>query len=83
MTGAVVLLSSIPFFFLPKSLPKQGQEERQSKSTELASVAEQENILPEEKQDHEVKEKPVTFQELAKGTVQQLRDWFFWPKFCM
>uniref|UniRef100_A0A7N6BYU6 Solute carrier organic anion transporter family member n=1 Tax=Anabas testudineus TaxID=64144 RepID=A0A7N6BYU6_ANATE len=28
VTGAVVLLSSIPFWFLPKSLPKQGQDKR-------------------------------------------------------
>uniref|UniRef100_A0A8C4DPA0 Solute carrier organic anion transporter family member n=1 Tax=Dicentrarchus labrax TaxID=13489 RepID=A0A8C4DPA0_DICLA len=38
VTGTVILLSSIPFWFLPKSLPKQGQEESQSKSTELATV---------------------------------------------
>lgn len=70
VTGTVILLSSIPFWFLPKSLPKQGQEHSQSKSTELTTVAEQENFLPEENQDHEEKEKPVTFQELAKGTIQ-------------
>uniref|UniRef100_A0A673BMH5 Solute carrier organic anion transporter family member n=1 Tax=Sphaeramia orbicularis TaxID=375764 RepID=A0A673BMH5_9TELE len=27
VTGTVILLSSIPFWFLPKSLPKQGQEQ--------------------------------------------------------
>lgn len=70
MTGTVVLLSSIPFWFLPKSLPKQGEEQSQSKATELATVTEQENFLPDENQEHEEKEKPVTFQELAKGTVQ-------------
>ena len=69
MTGTVLLLSSIPFWFLPKSLPKQGQEESQSKSTELATVAEQENFLAEENQEHDEKEKPVTFQEMAKGNV--------------
>lgn len=64
VTGTVVLLSSIPFFFLPKSLPKQGQkqEQIQSKSTELATKTEQEQFLPEETQ-----EKPVKFQEMAKG----------------
>uniref|UniRef100_A0A8C4DNG0 Solute carrier organic anion transporter family member n=1 Tax=Dicentrarchus labrax TaxID=13489 RepID=A0A8C4DNG0_DICLA len=75
VTGTVILLSSIPFWFLPKSLPKQGQEESQSKSTELATVAEQENFLQEENQDEE-KEKPVTFQELAKDFVPSLRRLF-------
>ncbi len=69
-TGTLIMMSSIPFWFLPKSLPKQGQEESQSKHTELATVAEQENFLPEEGQDQVEKEKPVKFQELAKGTVQ-------------
>uniref|UniRef100_UPI0037E7D929 solute carrier organic anion transporter family member 1C1-like n=1 Tax=Semicossyphus pulcher TaxID=241346 RepID=UPI0037E7D929 len=76
VTGTVVLLSSIPFWFLPKSLPKQGQEQSQSKSTELAPVAEQESFLPEENQDHEEKEKPVTFQEMAKDFVPSLRRLF-------
>uniref|UniRef100_A0A8C3GB75 Solute carrier organic anion transporter family member n=1 Tax=Cyclopterus lumpus TaxID=8103 RepID=A0A8C3GB75_CYCLU len=35
VTGTVILLSSIPFWFLPKSLPKQGQEESHSTGTEL------------------------------------------------
>lgn len=63
VTGTVGLLSSIPFFFLPKSLPKQGQEQEeiQSKSTELATKTEQEQFLPEETQEK------VKFQEMAKG----------------
>lgn len=63
VTGTVVLLSSIPFFFFPKSLPKQGQEQEeiQSKSTELATKTEQEQFLPEETQEK------VKFQEMAKG----------------
>ncbi|KAM9334622.1 uncharacterized protein ABDE67_021176 [Symphorus nematophorus] len=76
VTGTVILLSSIPFWFLPKSLPKQGQEESQSKSTELATVAEQENFLPEENQDPGEKEKPVTFQELAKDFIPSLKRLF-------
>ncbi|XP_044199331.1 solute carrier organic anion transporter family member 1C1-like [Thunnus albacares] len=78
VTGTVILLSSIPFWFLPKSLPKQGQEQSQaqSKGTELATVAEQENFLPEENQDHEEKEKPVTFQELAKDFIPSLKRLF-------
>lgn len=69
-TGTVIFLAGIPFWFLPKSLPKQGQEESQSKSTEITSVAEQENFLPEQSQDQEEKEKQVSFREMAKGTVQ-------------
>ncbi|KAM8739745.1 solute carrier organic anion transporter family, member 1D1 isoform 1-T2 [Acanthopagrus schlegelii] len=76
VTGTIIMLSSIPFWFLPKSLPKQGQEESQSKGTELATMAEQENFLPEEAQDHVEKEKPVTFQELAKDFVPSLRRLF-------
>ncbi|XP_069012756.1 solute carrier organic anion transporter family member 1C1-like [Embiotoca jacksoni] len=76
VTGMVILLSSIPFWFLPKSLPKQGQEQRQSKSRELVTVAEQENFLPEETQDHEEKERSVSFQELAKDFLPSLRRLF-------
>lgn len=68
MTGTVILLSCIPFWFLPKSMPKQGEKKSPSKNTELATVAEQENFLPES-QEHEEKEKPVTFQEMAKGDM--------------
>uniref|UniRef100_A0A673BGX7 Solute carrier organic anion transporter family member n=1 Tax=Sphaeramia orbicularis TaxID=375764 RepID=A0A673BGX7_9TELE len=76
VTGTVILLSSIPFWFLPKSLPKQGQEQSKSKSTELSTVAEQENFLPEENQEHEDKEKPVTFKELAKDFIPSLKRLF-------
>uniref|UniRef100_A0A669DRJ5 Solute carrier organic anion transporter family member n=1 Tax=Oreochromis niloticus TaxID=8128 RepID=A0A669DRJ5_ORENI len=73
VTGTVVLLSSIPFFFLPKSLPKQGQEQEQiqSKSTELVTKTEQEQFLPEETQ-----EKPVKFQEMAKDFMPSLKRLF-------
>ncbi|XP_041636843.1 solute carrier organic anion transporter family member 1C1-like [Cheilinus undulatus] len=76
VTGTVVLLSSIPFWFLPKSLPKQGQEQRQSKSTEITTVPEQENFLPEESLDHGEKERTPTFLELAKDFVPSLRRLF-------
>lgn len=66
LTGTVILLSSIPFFFLPKSLPKQG-EENSNKSTELAHEPEQEHFLSDETQDDEEKEKKATFKEMAKG----------------
>lgn len=62
------MLSGIPFWFLPKSLPKLKKDEGETKSMELATSAEQENFLPEENQEHQGKiEKPVSFQELAKG----------------
>lgn len=77
VTGTVILLSGIPFWFLPKSLPKQGEEQSQSKGTELATVAEQEDFLPEENQELEEKEKPVTFRELAKGTAQPVASLLF------
>uniref|UniRef100_A0A3Q3D036 Solute carrier organic anion transporter family member n=1 Tax=Haplochromis burtoni TaxID=8153 RepID=A0A3Q3D036_HAPBU len=72
VTGTVVLLSSIPFFFLPKSLPKQGQEQEeiQSKSTELATKTEQEQFLPEETQEK------VKFQEMAKDFIPSLKRLF-------
>ncbi|XP_029019154.1 solute carrier organic anion transporter family member 1C1-like [Betta splendens] len=76
ITGMVALLSSIPFWFLPKSLAKQGQEESQGKGTELDTMAEQENFLPEENQENKDKEKPATFQELAKDFIPSLKRLF-------
>ncbi|XP_061570197.1 solute carrier organic anion transporter family member 1C1-like [Cololabis saira] len=73
-TGTVILLSSIPFFFLPKSLPKQGEEESTGKSTELATVAEQENFLAEETRDQE--DKPIEFQEMVKDFIPSLKRLF-------
>ncbi|XP_056280435.1 solute carrier organic anion transporter family member 1C1-like [Pseudoliparis swirei] len=74
VTGTVILLASIPFWFLPKSLPKQGQEQSHSTGTELATTAEQENFLGDENQDQE--EKPVSLKELAKDFVPSLRRLF-------
>lgn len=78
VTGTVVLMSSIPFFFLPKSLPKQGQKQStpQTKETEMTVVAEQESFLPIETSEQEAKEKAVTFKELAKDFVPSLRRLF-------
>ncbi|XP_054609443.1 solute carrier organic anion transporter family member 1C1-like isoform X2 [Dunckerocampus dactyliophorus] len=73
VTGTIILLSSIPFWFLPKSLPKQGKEKSQSKRTEVAKAAEQDNFLPEE---HQEKETPVTFQQLAKDFIPSLKRLF-------
>uniref|UniRef100_A0A3P9NMT5 Solute carrier organic anion transporter family member n=1 Tax=Poecilia reticulata TaxID=8081 RepID=A0A3P9NMT5_POERE len=75
LTGTVILLSSIPFFFLPKSLPKEGEEEEDGKK-KLASGPEQESFLPDETQDGEDKEKTVTFKEMAKDFVPSLKRLF-------
>ncbi|XP_054911371.1 solute carrier organic anion transporter family member 1C1-like isoform X2 [Poeciliopsis prolifica] len=76
-TGAVILLASIPFFFLPKSLPKQGEEaEDGNKITELSSGPEQESFLPDETEDAVDKEKPITFKEMAKDFVPSLKRLF-------
>ncbi|KAK9525554.1 hypothetical protein VZT92_016247 [Zoarces viviparus] len=74
VTGTVILLSSIPFWFLPKSMPKQGEEQSQSEGTALATTAEQENFLPDENQNQV--ENPVTFKEMAKDFIPSLRRLF-------
>ncbi|MEQ2248535.1 hypothetical protein ILYODFUR_020023 [Ilyodon furcidens] len=76
VTGTMILLSSIPFFFLPKSLPKQGEEDSSNKSTELASFPEHENFLPDENQDGGDKEKTVTFREMVKDFIPSLKRLF-------
>lgn len=78
VTGTVVLMSSVPFFFLPKSLPKQSKKERrpETKETEMDFLAEQDSFLPKETAEQDVKEKTVTFKELAKDFVPSLRRLF-------
>lgn len=78
VTGTVVLMSSVPFFFLPKSLPKQGQKQSQpkTKETEMTVVTEQESFLPSETPEQEAKEKPATFKELAKDFLPSLQRLF-------
>uniref|UniRef100_A0A3B4ADR2 Solute carrier organic anion transporter family member n=1 Tax=Periophthalmus magnuspinnatus TaxID=409849 RepID=A0A3B4ADR2_9GOBI len=78
ITGTVVLMSSVPFWFLPKSLPKQGQKKTtpETKETEMTYVAEQESFLPPESPEQDPKEKPVTFKELAKDFIPSLRRLF-------
>uniref|UniRef100_A0A668A1Z2 Solute carrier organic anion transporter family member n=1 Tax=Myripristis murdjan TaxID=586833 RepID=A0A668A1Z2_9TELE len=39
VTGVVMLLSGIPFWFLPKSLPKQGEEQSQKKPVTFSELA--------------------------------------------
>ncbi|KAF3705003.1 Solute carrier organic anion transporter family member 1C1 Organic anion transporter F [Channa argus] len=76
VTGTVALLSGIPFLFLPKRISKQGQEQSQSKTTELSTVAEQENFLAQENYEHGAKEKPVKFRELARDFIPSLKRLF-------
>lgn len=78
VTGTVVLMSSVPFFFLPKSLPKPGSKQStpKTKETEMSAVAEQESFLPTETSEQEAKEKAVTFKELAKDFIPSLRRLF-------
>lgn len=77
-TGTIILLSSIPFWFLPKSLPKQGQEKDQSKNQEVATEAEQDNFLPDQEQE----EKEATFREMAKGTTRSYKRHGPWGFVC-
>ncbi|KAM3858985.1 uncharacterized protein ACN63O_017039 [Diretmus argenteus] len=74
VTSIVILLSGIPFWFLPKSLPRQGQD--QSNNTELSTVAEQESFLAEDDHEEKEKEKPVVFSEMAKDFIPSLRRLF-------
>ncbi|XP_055009425.1 solute carrier organic anion transporter family member 1C1-like [Boleophthalmus pectinirostris] len=78
ITGTVVLMSSVPFWFLPKSLPKQGQKKNppETKETEMTFVAEQESFLPADVPEPDPKEKPVTFKELAKDFIPSLKRLF-------
>ena len=81
VTGVVILMSSVPFFFLPKSMTKQGEEEEEEDEEvqhrgrggpgHQESNMEHENFLPGEKAKGAEKEeeKEVNFSELAKGTL--------------
>ncbi|XP_034019326.1 solute carrier organic anion transporter family member 1C1-like [Thalassophryne amazonica] len=74
ITGTVALVSSIPFWFLPKSLPKEGEQQSQNKNVEFATEKEQQNFL--ENNNHQEKKKPVTFKEMAKNFLPSLRRLF-------
>ena len=78
VTGVVILMSAIPFFFLPKSMAKQGEEEEEEEKAKErgrrtgpgphGSNMEHESFLPGEKAGAEKEEeKEVDFSELAKG----------------
>uniref|UniRef100_A0A8C5DI55 Solute carrier organic anion transporter family member n=1 Tax=Gouania willdenowi TaxID=441366 RepID=A0A8C5DI55_GOUWI len=76
ITGIVMLMSSIPFWFFPKSLPKQRSKEEEETNTELDTVAEQENFIPEQEPNHEEQEKDVSLVELAKDFIPSLKRLF-------
>ncbi|KAM9328383.1 solute carrier organic anion transporter family, member 1D1 [Pholidichthys leucotaenia] len=83
LTGLVILLSSIPFFFLPKTLPKQGKkkDEDGNENTELGPVVELENFLPEET--HNQEERGVSFKELAKDFFPSIKRLFKNRIYCL
>ena len=67
-----MLLAGIPFWFLPKSLPKQGQGLGQVQGQGQdpgASEGEQEGFLPEDSSDS-AQDKPVTMAEMARGVCR-------------
>lgn len=66
ITGCVMLLAGIPFWFLPKTLPKQGQKK---KAVEEATAEEQNALMSQ-------KEPPVSMVALAKDFVPSLRRLF-------
>ncbi len=60
-----MLLAGIPFWFLPKSLPKQGETETEKKSNE----GEQDRFIPDNSKHSNAPDKPapVLMAALAKG----------------
>uniref|UniRef100_A0A672T3T7 Solute carrier organic anion transporter family member n=1 Tax=Sinocyclocheilus grahami TaxID=75366 RepID=A0A672T3T7_SINGR len=65
LTGGVMLLAGIPFWFLPKSLPKQGETETEKESNE----GEQDRFIPD-------KPAPVSMAALAKDFLPSLKILF-------
>ncbi|XP_067110215.1 solute carrier organic anion transporter family member 1C1-like [Osmerus mordax] len=75
LTGVIMLLAGIPFWFLPKSLPKQGRGQSQGQDPG-ASEGEQGGFLPEDSSDP-AQDKPVTMAEMARDFIPSLRRLFF------
>jgi len=67
ITGVVMLLAGIPFWFLPKSLLKQGETETEKKLNVLEG--EQDRFIPENNKNSTspTKPAPVSMANLAKG----------------
>ncbi|XP_064199225.1 solute carrier organic anion transporter family member 1C1-like [Anguilla rostrata] len=72
VTGALMLLAAIPFWFLPKSLKKQDEQKAQSTDD---SPSEQDHFLPETSSPSETPQ-PGTFSGHAKGFVTSLKRLF-------
>ncbi|XP_062373773.1 solute carrier organic anion transporter family member 1C1-like [Sardina pilchardus] len=78
ISGSIMLLAGIPFWFLPKSLPKQGQG-HSKKASDGVPLEEQGNFLPQEgnKEAAAAKvEPPVSMAAMAKDFVPSLRRLF-------
>lgn len=60
-----MILAGIPFWFLPKSLPKQGETETEKKLNVLEG--EQDRFIPDNNSTPPNKPAPVTMVALAKG----------------
>ncbi|XP_029969390.1 solute carrier organic anion transporter family, member 1D1 [Salarias fasciatus] len=75
VTGLIITLSSIPFWFLPKSIRKEGEDRRENAGKGEAAVAEQESFLSEEKEE-EKEEEQVTCMEMAKDMGPSLKRLF-------
>ncbi|XP_050963212.1 solute carrier organic anion transporter family member 1C1-like [Labeo rohita] len=75
LTGGVMLLAGIPFWFLPKSLPKQGETETEKKSNALEG--EQDHFIPDNKHSTAPnKTDPVSMVALAKDFLPSLKTLF-------
>uniref|UniRef100_A0A673LLN8 Solute carrier organic anion transporter family member n=1 Tax=Sinocyclocheilus rhinocerous TaxID=307959 RepID=A0A673LLN8_9TELE len=66
LTGGVMLLAGIPFWFFPKSLPKQGETETEKKSNVLEG--EQDRFIPDNNKHSTAPNKPASMAVLAKGS---------------
>ncbi|KAK9976133.1 hypothetical protein ABG768_021339 [Culter alburnus] len=74
ITGGVMILAGIPFWFLPKSLPKQGETETEKKLNVLEG--EQDRFIPDNNSTPPNKPAPVTMVALAKDFLPSLKKLF-------
>ncbi|KAI7797257.1 putative solute carrier organic anion transporter family member 1C1-like [Triplophysa rosa] len=73
ITGVVMLLAGIPFWFLPKSLPKQGESEAEKNSN--AQEGEQDTFIPDNNK-QSFKPAEVSMRALAKDFLPSLKELF-------
>uniref|UniRef100_A0A671QWG2 Solute carrier organic anion transporter family member n=1 Tax=Sinocyclocheilus anshuiensis TaxID=1608454 RepID=A0A671QWG2_9TELE len=74
LTGGVMLLAGIPFWFFPKSLPKQGATETEKKSNVLEG--EQDRFIPDNNKHSTAPNKPASMAVLAKDFLPSLKKLF-------